>query len=228
MPTNRTGPERTEYVGVAQAVAVRHVSGPVVGGFTATFNDQAACTSSPSSSRATCWSGCPVHQESMKSRLALLVAGCFILPFLIFSPLAGVLADRLRAVVDHRVLEGWSRRRSCCWRWWRQSLPQWFDPNQPAASQGPLWSGTGRVVRVPDGRTQHVLCPRQVWRAMPEILDRPPVQDGLLEGTSFMAQNLRNGRRAAVCDLQVGDRGGGGSFPDMSGSSTALLLELAS
>lgn len=118
-----------------------------------------------------------------------MVTACFILPFLLFSPLAGVLADRFSKrsiIVFWKVIETLIMLLALV----ALSLPRWFDPEHPAASHWPCVSAGLAVFCVFLMGVHSTFFVPAKYGVMPEILDPSHLSrgNGLLEGTSFMAQ----------------------------------------
>lgn len=195
--------------------------------FTATFNDQALHIvaiffASDLLVRLPAQSG--IDEKSVVA----LVTACFILPFLIFSPLAGVLADRYSKrsiIVFWKGIETLIMLLALV----ALSLPQWFDRSDPAANMLPAWSAALAILAVFLMGLHSTFFVPAKYGVMPEILEPSSLSrgNGLLEGTSFMAQIFGTAAGGLLYAVYKSDIAPGSFVPGHEWFIGVLLLGLA-
>jgi MFS family permease len=156
--------------------------------FTATFNDQALHIVAIFFAGDVLVRLCETPGFDEKSVVALVTA-CFILPFLLFSPLAGVLSDRFS---KRTILVFWKGVETGIMglALVALALPRWFDPVHPGDGILPVVSAGLVILTVFLMGLHSTFFVPAKYGVMPEILppSRLSLGNGLLEGTSFMAQ----------------------------------------
>ena len=172
----------------SETLKSRTFIGLLLAQFTATFNDQAIHMVAIfyASDKLVRYVGLShVDEKAVVS----LVTACFITPFLLFSPMAGLLSDKFSKrsiIVFWKVAEVGMMALALL----GLSLPHFADRGLGTPQDLAVWSALLVVATVFLMGTHSTFFVPAKYGAMPEILDPKVLSrgNGLLEGTSFMAQ----------------------------------------
>jgi MFS family permease len=212
---------------LSETLKSRTFIGLLLAQFTATFNDQAIHMVAVFYAVDMLVRYVQVPHIDEKAVVSIVTA-CFITPFLLFSSFAGTLGDRFSkrsVIVFWKVAEVGMMALALV----GLVLPHLVSPDSPALPTLATWSAALVVATVfLMGMHSTFFVPAKLG-AMPEILDPSVLSrgNGLLEGTSFMAQILGTSAGGILYSLLKGDVSAGRLQPGREWIIGVLLTGLA-